>query len=130
MIHNGNIETILKSIKPEYEPVSIAADLSRINDIALQLELAKKRTRNLNIKRDTKLIELEPVSISEKIIDSIKNRDFLRYKEWTPTEVHAEFYNLNRDLMESLTESKQIEEDSPEDPIETSVVEPIIIIED
>lgn len=130
MIHNGNIETILKSIKPEYEPVSIAADSSRINDIALQLELAKKRTRNLNIKRDTKLIELEPVSISEKIIDSIKNRDFLRYKEWTPTEVHAEFYNLNRDLMESLTESKQIEEDSPEDPIETSVVEPIIIIED
>lgn len=104
MVIDGNIETILKAIKPDFEPVSIAAEPSRIKDLALQLELAKKRSRNLNIKRDTKLIEIPKSTTGENILTSIKNRDFASFKEATPSTIHSEFYNFNKDLVESLNE--------------------------
>lgn len=129
IIPDGNVESILKSIKPQYEPVSIAAEPSRIKDIALQLELAKKRSRNLNIKRDTKLIEIPTDSISETILNSIKEKNYGTYKEYTPSSVHSEFYNLNKELMESITESIHHPNVMPDDPIPLNP-EPIIQIED
>jgi hypothetical protein len=129
MVGDGNIESILKAIKPGFEPVSIAAEPSRIKDIALQLDLAKKRSRNLNIKRDTSLIEVPTTSIGESIMASIKNRDFASFKEATPITIHSEFYNLNKDLMESLTESIN-HENVIEDEIKKPNPTPIIQIED
>jgi len=105
MVKDGNIETILKAIKPGFEPLSIAAEPSRIKDLALQLELAKKRSRNLNIKRDTQLIELPITTVGDLILKSIKDRDFAAFKESSPAPIHSEFYNLNKDLIESLNES-------------------------
>ena len=129
VISDGNIESILKSIKPQYEPLSIAAEPSRIKDIALQLELAKKRSRNLNIKRDTKLIEIPSDSVSETILNSIKEKNYGIYKEYTPSSVHSEFYNLNKDLMESITETINHSNVTADEPSE-SYPEPIIQIED
>ena len=129
VISDGNIESILKSIKPQYEPLSIAAEPSRIKDIALQLELAKKRSRNLNIKRDTKLIEIPSDSVSETILNSIKEKNYGTYKEYTPSSVHSEFYNLNKDLMESITETINHSNVTADEPSE-SYPEPIIQIED
>jgi hypothetical protein len=129
MVGDGNIESILKAIKPGFEPVSIAAEPSRIKDIALQLDLAKKRSRNLNIKRETSLIEVPTTSIGESIMTSIKNRDFASFKEATPITIHSEFYNLNKDLMESLTESIS-HENVIEDEIKKPNPTPIIQIED
>jgi hypothetical protein len=128
IIKDGNIETILKAIKPQYEPLAIAAESSRIKDLALQLELAKKRSRNLNIKRDTKLIEIPTDSISETILNAIKEKNFGSYKEFTPHSVHSEFYNLNKDLMESLNENLNHENVILEDP-EPNTPEPNIRIE-
>jgi len=105
MVKDGNIETILKAIKPGFEPLSIAAEPSRIKDLALQLELAKKRSRNLNIKRETRLIELPVTTVGDSILKSIKDRDFAAFKEASPSPIHSEFYNLNKDLIESLNES-------------------------
>lgn len=129
MVGDGNIESILKAIKPGFEPVNIAAEPSRIKDIALQLDLAKKRSRNLNIKRDTSLIEVPTSSIGESIMNSIKNRDFASFKEATPITIHSEFYNLNKDLMESLTESVN-HENVIEEEIKKPNPTPIIQIED
>jgi len=128
IIKDGNIETILKAIKPQYEPLAIAAESSRIKDLALQLELAKKRSRNLNIKRDTKLIEIPTDSISETILNAIKEKNFGSYKEFTPHSVHSEFYKLNKDLMESLNENLNHENVILEDP-EPNTPEPNIRIE-
>lgn len=132
MVNNGNIESILKAIKPGFEPVSIAAEPSRIKDLALQLELAKKRSRNLNIKRDTKLIELPNSTLIDGILSAIKNRDFASFKETTPSTIHSEFYNFNKDLVESLNESQapiqEISESLKSD--ESNPPEPIIEIED
>lgn len=128
IINDGNIESVLRAIKPQYEPLAIASDSSRIKDIALQLELAKKRSRNLNIKRDTKLIEIPEESVSDKIMTSIKEKNYGLYKEFTPSPVHSEFYNLNKDLMESLTESLNHENVTLDEP-ESDYPEPNIIIE-
>lgn len=131
IVSNGNIESILRAIKPGFEPVSIAAEPSRIKDLALQLELAKKRSRNLNIKRGTKLIELPSSTLIDGILSAIKNRDFAAFKETTPSQIHSEFYNFNKDLVESLNESVG---HSPVlesiDHIEPTSPNPIIEIED
>jgi hypothetical protein len=116
IVDNGNIETVLRAIKPDFEPVSIAAEPSRIKDLALQLELAKKRSRNLNIKRDTKLIEIPVSTVSDGIFTAIKNRDFAAFKESTPNVIHSEFYNLNKDLVESLNENRSETLEIPDDP--------------
>lgn len=110
--NSSNIESILSAVKPDFEPVIIAAEPSRVRDLALQLELAKKRSRNLNIRRDCKLIEIPSSGVEELILTSIKNKDFSAFKESTPTHMHSEFYNLNRDLSESIAESVQINESS------------------
>jgi hypothetical protein len=60
---------------------------------------------------------------------SIKNRDFASFKEATPITIHSEFYNLNKDLMESLTESIS-HENVIEDEIKKPNPTPIIQIED
>ncbi|CAB4218643.1 hypothetical protein UFOVP1604_36 [uncultured Caudovirales phage] len=133
MVKDGNIETILKAIKPGFEPLSIAAEPSRIKDLALQLELAKKRSRNLNIKRDTRLIELPVTTVGDSILKSIKDRDFAAFKEASPSPIHSEFYNLNKDLIESLNESvnEQITDAVTEivSGVTFSTPEPIIQIE-
>ncbi len=133
MVKDGNIETILKAIKPGFEPLSIAAEPSRIKDLALQLELAKKRSRNLNIKRDTRLIELPVTTVGDSILKSIKDRNFAAFKEASPSPIHSEFYNLNKDLIESLNESvnEQITDAVTEivSGVTFSTPEPIIQIE-
>ena len=121
MTNSSNIESLLKVIKPDFEPVLIASDGNRLRDLALQLELAKKRSRNLNIKRDTKLIEL-PSDLSQSgLLNSIKNNDFGEFKKGTPQSIHSEFYAMNKDLTDSLNESVvhtlAIEDDVSNDPI-------------
>jgi hypothetical protein len=129
MIDDGNIETILKAIKPNFEPSTIAAEPSRIRDLALQLELARKRSRNLNIKRGTKLIEVPTSSTGDTILSSIQKKDFGTYKQFTPVQMHSEFYNLNKDLTESLgegiiNESIILDKPEPERPKPNIQVEP------
>ena len=130
MVDDGNIETILKAIKPKYEPLTIAAEPSRIKDIALQLELAKKRSRNLNIKRDTRLIEVPASTMVDPVLSAIKSRDFNTYKEFTPHTVHSEFYNFNKELMESLNEGLDHPVITINESAQTTPITPNIIIED
>ena len=98
MVGDGSIESVLRAIKPMYEPVMIAAEPTRLRDLALQLELAKKRSRNLNIKRDTVLVELPIADLSERIVTAIKNKDISKFKELVPQAVQSEFYNLNKEV--------------------------------
>ena len=113
MVGDGSIESVLKAIKPAYEPVMIAAEPTRLRDLALQLELARKRTRNLNIKRETVLVELPIADLSETIVTAIKNKDMAKFKEFVPQAVQSEFYNLNKEISDEsdkpLNESLEVE---------------------
>lgn len=112
MVGDGRIESILSAIKPNFEPVMIATGPSRLRDLALQLELAKKRSRNLNIKKETSLVEIPNVELKEQIIGSIREMNFAKFKEMVPTALHSEFYNMNKDISEdnSVQESVQLNE--------------------
>ena len=105
MVSDNEVENLLREIKPAYDPVIVAASKNRIKDIALQLELARKRSRNLNFKKDLKLIELPPAGLKDSIMKHIKNQDYLNFKVDAPNEIHSEFFNMNRDMNESVNES-------------------------
>jgi len=124
MLENSNIESILKAIKPGFEPVMIASTPSRVRDLALQLELAKKRSRNLNIKNDTVLVEVSDYQIENEIMDSIKNKDFSKFKQLVPDCSHSDFYNLEKD-MESVNEKTKMVTESKNIEIELEI-EPLI----
>ena len=105
MVSDNEVENLLREIKPAYDPVIIASSKNRIKDIALQLELARKRSRNLNFKKDLKLIELPQAGLKDSIMKHIKNQDYLNFKVDAPNEIHSEFFNMNRDMNESVNES-------------------------
>ena len=105
MVSDNEVENLLREIKPAYDPVIVAASKNRIKDIALQLELARKRSRNLNFKKDLKLIELPPAGLKDSIMKHIKNQDYLNFKVDAPNEIHSEFFNMNRDMNESVNEA-------------------------
>ena len=105
IVSDNEVENLLREIKPAYDPVIIASSKNRIKDIALQLELARKRSRNLNFKKDLKLIELPPAGLKDSIMKHIKNQDYLNFKVDAPNEIHSEFFNMNRDMNESVNES-------------------------
>jgi hypothetical protein len=101
----SEIRNLLEVVKPEFEPVSISATKSRIKDLAMQMELAKKRSRNLNFRKDFKLREMPSQLDKEYLMDSIRNGNYAGFKSLAPGAIHSEFFNLNRDLSESLNES-------------------------
>lgn len=113
IVPDGEIESLLKIIKPDYEPAIIASTKSRIRDLALQLELAKKRSRNLNLKKNLRLVELPNAGIKDEIMSTVKNGDYSGFKSSAPAAIHSEFHNMNRDLTEQINESKIISVELP-----------------
>mgnify|MGYP000067638828 CR=1 FL=1 len=57
-------------------------------------------------KKDLKLIELPPAGLKDSIMKHIKNQDYLNFKVDAPNEIHSEFFNMNRDMNESVNESQ------------------------
>jgi hypothetical protein len=119
-VPDGEVENLLKVIKPDYEPAIIASSKSRIRDLALQLELAKKRSRNLNLKKNLRLVELPTAGIKDSIMTAIKNGDYAGFKSSAPSSLHSEFFNMNRDLNEMVNETKVVE---PIVPIDEPIVD-------
>lgn len=106
VVPDGEIESLLKAIKPDYEPNIIAASKSRIRDLALQIELARKRSRNLNLKKEVRLMELPSAGIKDVIMNTVKTGDYTGFKSAAPQEIHADFYSMNKELVEKINESK------------------------
>ena len=100
MVKDGEVENLLRAIKPEFEPVIISGTKSRIKDLALQMELAKKRSRNLNFRNDVSLIELPVAGVKDSIMKSLQAEDYQNFKAAAPHAIHSEFFNMNRDINE------------------------------
>lgn len=98
VVNESDIARILNSIKPDYEPVAVAAEKGKLADLALQLEHAKKRSRNLNLKQNLALFAIPYSSEAVESINAIKAQDFVTYKSLTPQSLHSEFFTYNRDL--------------------------------
>ena len=97
-VNEADIAKILNAIKPEFEPVSLCAEKGRLADLALQLEHAKKRSRNLNLKNNLNLFAIPYSPEAVEALDAIKAQDFSKYRSLTPSAIHSEFFTYNRDL--------------------------------
>lgn len=98
VINEANIGRMLSVIKPDFEPVSIVAEKGRLADLALQLEHAKKRSRDLNLKRNLLLMEIPYSPTANEAISAIRAQDFSAYRTLVPRSLHSEFFTYNRDL--------------------------------
>jgi hypothetical protein len=97
-VNEADIAKVINVIKPDFEPVSLCAEKGRLADMALQLEHAKKRSRNLNLKNNLNLFAIPYSPEAFEALDAIKAQDFAKYKSLTPSAIHSEFFTYNRDL--------------------------------
>lgn len=98
VVNEADINKVINVIKPDFEPVSLVAEKGRLADMALQLEHAKKRSRNLNLKNNLNLFAIPYSPEASEAFEAIKAQDFARYKSLTPSAIHSEFFTYNRDL--------------------------------
>jgi hypothetical protein len=98
IIKRGQIEEIIKAVRPEFEPMLWGTTERRIKDHALQFDYIKKRDIPLRISDNFKLVELPSYVKSEEVIDTLKKSDFAGFKKLTPTSIESSFFNLQKEL--------------------------------
>ena len=115
IIPSGQLAEIIKSLRPDYEPILWGTTDRRMKDYAIQMDYIKKRDVPLRISKDFKLVELPSFVKSEEIIDLIKSSDFEQFKKMVPETIVSEFFNLQKEVgkigsvKESLSDSRLIE---------------------
>lgn len=121
IVPSGQISDIIKELRPQYEPILWGTTDRRVKDYALQFDYIKKRDIPLRISKEFKLVELPSFVKSEEIIDMIKNSNFERFKKETPASISAEFFNLQKEVGQTINineanqDSRFIEPDMKED---------------
>ena len=117
IIPSGQLAEIIKSLRPDYEPILWGTTDRRMKDYAIQMDYIKKRDVPLRISKDFKLVELPSFVKSEEIIGLIKNSEFEQFKKLVPEPIASEFFNLQKEvgksesIHESVTDSRLIEPD-------------------
>lgn len=101
MVEEANLEKIIESLTPNYEPALIGSSEEKIKDFVIHLEHIKKRKIPLRFSSKIKLVELPKYIKAEEVIRSIKDSDFNSFKKMAPASIASEFFNLQKDL-ESL----------------------------
>jgi hypothetical protein len=107
VIPNGQLEEIIKVLRPEYEPILWGTTDRRLKDYAIQLDYIKKRDIPLRISKDFKLVELPSFVKSEELIDLIKKSEYDAFRKLTPNSVASDFFNLQKEIgkVTSITEA-------------------------
>jgi hypothetical protein len=124
IVSTGQIEDIIRKLRPDYEPILWGTTDRRIKDYALQFDYIKKRDIPLRLSKDFKLVELPSYVKSEEIIELIKNSNFEKFKELTPISISSEFFNLQKQVgtilkvNEAILDPRIIEVDIKEDDID------------
>ena len=98
IVPNGQIEDIIKEIRPDYEPILWGTTDRRLKDYALQLDYIKKRDIPLRISKEFKLVELPTFIKSDELLDLIKHSEFEKFKKLTPSSIASEFFNLQKEI--------------------------------
>jgi hypothetical protein len=90
----NNIEGIINSMYPNYQPVLWGTNKSMLLDYALQFDYATRKNIKYNLKSSSKLIELPINSNCKEVIDSIKDKNITLFKSLMPQSLHSQFFNL------------------------------------
>jgi hypothetical protein len=94
----GNLEEIIKILRPDYEPILWGTTSRRLKDYAIQLDYIRKRDIPLRISKEFKIVELPSFIKSEEVFDSIKHSNFAEYKKLVPDSIESDFFNLQKEL--------------------------------
>lgn len=97
-INQSNIESIINSLYPKYQPILWGTHKNKINDYALQLDYAKRKNIKYNLKRDMKLIEIPILNNQESLFSSIESGAIKVFQSLTPSSIHSQFFNLQKEL--------------------------------
>lgn len=98
LVSGGSIKEIMKSLRPDYNPILWGTGEKRLKDHALEFEYIKNRNVPLRISEGFKLVQLPNYLESEKVIDAISRGDFNSFKEMVPICIKSEFFNLKKEL--------------------------------
>lgn len=94
-----------------YSIKAIATNAEFIPDLVIDLNRINKKAPYAKIPSQLKVVEVPAINLEEELIKSIKNQDFVLYKNLTSKPLHSEFYNLSKEIEESLlTESISVED--------------------
>jgi hypothetical protein len=98
VVPGGNLEEIIKAIRPDYEPMLWGTTSRRLKDYAIQLDYIKRRDIPLRISKEFKIVELPSYIKSEEVFNSIKDSNFAEFKRLVPDSIESEFFNLQKEL--------------------------------
>jgi hypothetical protein len=98
MVPGGNLEEMIKILRPEYEPILWGTTSRRLKDYAIQLDYIRKRDIPLRISKEFKIVELPSFIKSEEVLDTMKHSNFAEYKKLVPDSIESDFFNLQKEL--------------------------------
>jgi hypothetical protein len=105
-IDSIGIDEIVKSIGQGYSIKAIATCPEFIPDLVIDLNRINKKAPYAKIPSQLKVIEVPTIELAGDLINSVKNQDFVQYKNLTSKPLHSEFYTMTKEIEESLvTES-------------------------
>lgn len=102
IVHDDTIKEILRDIRPEYNPVLWGTDSRKIKDYVLQLDYIKKKNIPIRLSDEFKLVEIPTYQKSEDVRNVILNQNFDQFKKLVPHSIFSEFFNLNKELKDSV----------------------------
>lgn len=105
------IDELILAIGQGYSIKAIATNPEFVPDLVIDLNRINKRSPYAKIPSQLKVVEVPKIELEQDLIKSIKDQDFVLYKNLTSKPLHSEFYNMTKEIEESLlTESISVEE--------------------
>ena len=105
------IDELIKAIGQGYSIKAVATNSEFVPDLAIDINRINKKAPYAKIPTQLKVVEVPKIELEGDLIKSVKDQDFALYKNLTSKPLHSEFYNMGKEIEESLvTESISVEE--------------------
>jgi|GEM_PF-1539059 hypothetical protein len=110
-VDSVGIDELIGAIGQGYSIKAIATNLEFVPDLVIDLNRINKRAPYAKIPSQLKVVEVPKIELEADLVNSVKTQDFVLYKNITSKPLHSEFYNMTKEIEESLlTESISVAE--------------------
>jgi hypothetical protein len=96
------IDELIKSAGQGYSIKAIATNSEFVPDLVIDLNRINKKAPYAKIPSQLRVVEVPKIELESDLINSVKNQDFVQYKNLTSKPLHSEFYNMTKEIEESL----------------------------
>lgn len=98
IVNNAFIGTILKALRPDFEPVLWGCGEDRIEGFKKQLELNFKKNNELKIDSDFEIMKTTRFSSGTEVREKIAANDFKGFKELVPKSIASQWIVIKQDI--------------------------------